>query len=290
MPGSDGWFALPGSLNERVLKEILAGGQSFLWEQDPESGEWWGHWENHSARIRYRRRRAEILPGPDTTADDCLLYWGDETAHRTWRNTLPWRGDNVLRTAMDAFPGLRLLRQPPGEALLAFLLSSTKPIPQIRVLLQRMAEAFGDSLPGSSRRALPRWARLAGVAETDLRALGVGYRARYIHAVAAELRNRPRNWLEDLNSLSHQEAQRELLSLPGVGTKIADCVLLFGFAKIEAFPIDTWILKVLRQTYGLEDLQPRQLEQFARIHFAPGPGLAQQYLFARVRDVGNRAG
>jgi N-glycosylase/DNA lyase len=283
MPGNDEWFALPGRLNERVLEEILTGGQSFLWEREATTGTWWGHWGRYSGHLRCRHRRAEIRPGPETTPADALVYWGDEHRHRHWRNALPWRGDVRLQAAMTAFPGLRLLRQPPGETLLAFLLSSTKPIAQIRLLLQRLANAFGETLPESTRHRLPTWARLAEVSEPELRELGLGYRARYVHAVAGELRQRPPRWLDQLADLSYPEARGELMALPGIGAKIADCVLLFGFAKIEAFPIDTWILKVLGQTYGLGDLQPRQLEHFAQLHFAPAPGLAQQYLFASIR-------
>jgi len=278
------WTVLPGTLNERVLKEILSGGQSFLWEREASTGEWWGHWETHSAQLRHHRGKVRMRPGPGTTIEDCLRYWGDEAAHRRWRNALPWRGDLELKAAMAAFPGLRLLRQPPGETLLAFLLSSTKPIAQIRMLLQRLAETFGEPLPESSRRAIPHWNRLAAVPETALRELGLGYRAKYVHAVAKELQRRPPQWLDSLAALPYQDGRRALMALPGIGGKIADCVLLFAFAKVEAFPIDTWILKVLRQIYGLSDLHPRQLEHFAQLHFAPAPGLAQQYLFAWIRE------
>ena len=80
-----------------------------------------------------------------------------------------------------------------------------------------------------------------------------------------------------------------LAKLPGVGEKVADCVLLFGAGRLEAFPVDVWILKTMARRYGLEDWKPAPLAQFGRVHFGPLAGLAQQYLFAWERREGRRA-
>ena len=88
--------------------------------------------------------------------------------------------------------------------------------------------------------------------------------------------------------MPYPAAKARLLELPGVGEKVADCVLLFGAGKLEAFPVDTWVLKSLARRYGLDDWKPAQVAHFGRTHFGPLAGLAQQYLFAWERKFGGR--
>jgi N-glycosylase/DNA lyase len=127
---------------------------------------------------------------------------------------------------------------------------------------------------------------LAAIPEAELRACLLGFRARYIAETARFLAAHP-GWLEETETLPYPSAKERLCSLPGVGEKVADCVLLFGAGRLEAFPVDVWILKTLARRYGLEDWRPPQLAQFGRAHFGPLAGLAQQYLFAWERK--NRA-
>ena len=115
-----------------------------------------------------------------------------------------------------------------------------------------------------------------------MRACQFGFRARFIHQTACFLAAHP-GWLEATEALPYPEAKERLCSLPGVGEKIADCVLLFGAGRLEAFPVDTWILKAMAARYGLHGWKPAQVAQFGRAHFGPLAGLAQQYLFAYER-------
>lgn len=110
----------------------------------------------------------------------------------------------------------------------------------------------------------------------------MGFRARFIHQTAQFLTAHP-GWLEATEVLPYAAAKERLLSLPGVGEKIADCVLLFGAGRLEAFPVDTWILQAMAARYGLSGWKPAQVAQFGRAHFGPLAGLAQQYLFAYER-------
>ena len=118
--------------------------------------------------------------------------------------------------------------------------------------------------------------------EIRLRAAKLGYRARYIYQTARFLAERP-GWLETIEVAPTEEARIRLLELPGVGRKIADCTLLFGAGRLEAFPIDTWVEKILTHSYQLEGWKLTQLQDFARIHFGNSSGYAQQYLFAAAR-------
>ncbi len=132
---------------------------------------------------------------------------------------------------------------------------------------------------------LPTWIELAAVPEAELRACLLGFRARYIHQTAQFLAAHP-GWLEETEHLPYAEAKARLCLLPGVGEKVADCVLLFGAGRLEAFPVDTWIIKAMARRYALDGWTPAQVAHFGRVHFGAHAGLAQQYLFAYERAQG----
>jgi N-glycosylase/DNA lyase len=182
---------------------------------------------------------------------------------------------------MEAWRGLRILRQEPDEALLAFLCSSNKQVAQIRVMVAELADRLGEPLAGGFR-ALPPWARLARASEADLRACRLGYRAAFIRDTARRLAERP-DWAAALAGLPTPELESRLAELPGVGPKVAACVALFGFGRLDAFPVDTWIDRMLAEGYGLAGWNRRQLARFGAVHYGPSAGLAQQFLFAAAR-------
>lgn len=216
-------------------------------------------------------------------------------------DTLPWRSDPHLAQCIAAFPGLRIPRQPFGETLLCFLCSATKQIVQIKEMVALLAKNHGEEIckaeslippclvggisdPALHFHALPTWATLAKIPEDTLRQCLLGFRARYIAATAQYLAAHP-GWLEETEQLPYPEAKQRLMELPGVGAKVADCVLLFGAGKLEAFPVDTWILKAMARRYDLDGWKPAQIVHFGRKHFGPLAGLAQQYLFAYERAL-----
>ena len=110
--------------------------------------------------------------------------------------------------------------------------------------------------------AVPAWEVLATIPERTLRDCLLGFRARFIHQTAVFLADHP-GWLEETELMPYAAAKERLCSLPGVGEKIADCVLLFGAGRLEAFPVDTWILKTMSARYGLTGWKPAQVAQFA---------------------------
>ncbi|MCU0791852.1 MAG: hypothetical protein MUE42_03135 [Opitutaceae bacterium] len=154
-------------------------------------------------------------------------------------------------------------------------------------MLARLAARHGRVLTPATAHApawhaLPTWAELAAVPEPALRACALGFRARHVAGIAAFLAQNP-GWLETTEHAPYPEAKARLLELPGVGEKVADCVLLFGAGRLEAFPVDTWIIKAMERRYGLEGWTPPQIAHFGRVHFGPQAGLAQQFLFSHER-------
>ncbi len=311
-PATSGWsdwqILSPGlTLGDAVLAETLDGGQAFRWHRD--DGIWTGIFADHIIRLTLLDGAAAPSPRSDQSATRASrlhgqLHWsvpvalaesaGPALAHYfdgsrdtvALADSLPWRSDAHLAACLAAFPGLRILRQPFGETLLGFLCSATKQIVQIKQMLALLAERHGATVvPGCHR--LPTWGELALIPEPELRACQLGFRARFISQTARFLASHP-GWLEETEALPYAAAKGRLCSLPGVGEKIADCVLLFGAGRLEAFPVDTWILKAMAARYGLHGWKPAQVAQFGRAHFGPLAGLAQQYLFAYERQFGGR--
>lgn len=289
--GWSGWQALPGwAPAPDVLAETLVGGQAFRWSRatDPADGETWtGVWSDHVVQLRLRDGAlAWRAPRPIESRVAAALprYLGVDVGWAARADALPWRSDTHLARCLTEFRGLQLLRQPFGETLLAFLCSATKRIVQIRAMLALLAERHGAPIAGSPGgvRRLPTWAELAAVPERDLRACQLGFRARHVRGTALFLAAHP-GWLEETEAAPYAAARERLVGLPGVGGKVADCVLLFGAGRAEAFPVDTWILQALARHYGLDGWKPEQVARFGRAHFGPDAGFAQQFLFAWER-------
>lgn len=191
--------------------------------------------------------------------------------------------DPPLAEAVAACRGLRLLRQDPWECLASFILSSTKQIVQIRQIVATLCARFGEPVT-APEGAAPAWGfpsatRLAACTEAELRSCKAGFRAPYLLGAARAVAE-GRVDLDDLTRVPLAEARSRLMSLPGVGRKIADCVLLFAGGFGQAFPVDVWVLRALRELYpNCRRMPPRRLLAFCEAHFGPYAGYAQQYLF-----------
>ena len=280
-----------------VLAEQLDGGQAFRWNRQADQS-WLGQWGREVIALRLNSGGVLEWSGPASNESSLAVrrYLAcDDLTHDEACATLPTRSDAHLATCLAAYPGLRILRQPFAETLLAFLCSATKQIVQIKQMLALLAERFGTPLDCpicnhngyKPEAALPTWEQLAEVSEADLRGCLLGFRARYIKGTAEFLSAHP-GWLAETEQRSYTEAKTRLLTLPGVGEKIADCVLLFGAGRLEAFPVDVWMIKVMARRYELTDWKPAQVAHFGRVHYGPVAGLAQQYLFAWERAHGSR--
>ena len=195
--------------------------------------------------------------------------------------------DAPMRQAVGACRGLRLLRQDPWDCLASFILSSTKQIVQIQQIIGLLCERYGEPISAPEgeppARAFPCPARLSALSERELRACKMGFRAPYLLATAREVFD-GRIDLGHLYRLDVTEARERLMALPGVGRKIADCVLLFAYGFQDAFPVDVWVMKALRQLY-FPRRQPsaKRLLRFTESYFGSNSGYAQQYLFHYMR-------
>jgi N-glycosylase/DNA lyase len=271
-----------------ALAETLDGGQMFRFNKNAD-GAWTGIWGDYVARVRAGQSGAIEVSFPkgrsaETMPALCRLM-GLERPYATYYASLPRGIDPVIDRAMRACEGLRIVNLPLGEALLSFLCSPMKRIAQIKLVLENIAAAFGtEIMPGVY--TLPTWEMLAEVNEDDLRRCKLGYRAKSIAGTARRIAEDP-EFLAEVESLNYAEARKKLEELPGVGGKIADCVLLYsGVGLLQPFPVDTWILKAMSDLYGLKGWEPEQTALFGRRHFGNLAGLAQQFLFVYARKGG----
>ena len=176
--------------------------------------------------------------------------------------------DLFLREAVLEAAGVQILTQDLWETLVSFVISQNNNIPRIKKLVAALCKQFGDrrQLAGHEFYTFPTWERLAG---QDLSGLGLGYRDKYVEQLAQNVTD-GRIDLHELTGMETEQARTYLKSIHGVGNKVADCVLLFGLHRVEAFPVDTWIRQVIDEHYG---------GKFPVEHYDGHAGIIQQFIF-----------
>lgn len=200
--------------------------------------------------------------------------------------------DPHIVDAVRCTGGLRIVRQDPWECLISYICAQNANIPFITRMIENMCRAAGTPITapdGTIHYAFPTPEALSLLTLEEKRGCTLGYRAPYIHKTAATVAADP-GWADRIREMSFEEARQALMVYPGIGPKVADCVLLFGFQKYESFPVDTWMRMIMHRLYGVgcpeKSLTPAEYERirrFAQEHFGPYAGYAQEYLFA-VRE------
>ena len=270
------------------LAATLTSGQAFRWKLV--DGWWVGVIGRHWLRLQ------QSSHGIVAQVAESVSDWGWLGSYLQWQvdfdaiiGTFPT--DDAMQAAVARCRGLRLLRQDPWECLASFICSSTKQIVQIQQIIGLLCERFGIPVVVPPEHT-PQWSfpsaeTLAAAGEKDLRECKMGFRAPNLLKTAQQIASGAVD-LHALQSLSVDEARARLVALPGVGRKIADCVLLFAYGFDQAFPVDVWITKALRQLYfPRRRPNAKRLLKFSQTHFGPHAGYAQQYLFHYMR-VANR--
>jgi N-glycosylase/DNA lyase len=268
------------------LDATLASGQAFRWRQRDAGwagvvGGRWVYLENSAAGIN----AASNATGGDHGWDWLVHYLQANVILDDILHTFP--DDRPLGESVAACRGLRLLRQDPWECLASFICSSTKQIVQIQQIIELLCQRHGEPIVTPAARSpefsFPSPARIASLSEADLRSCKMGFRAPYVREAAHAVETGGLD-LEHLRTLPCSVARAALMELPGVGEKIANCVLLFAYGFPEAFPVDVWIMRALRQLYFPKRRPtPNRLRRFVETYFGPNAGYAQQYLFHFMR-------
>ena len=198
--------------------------------------------------------------------------------------------DKTVSEAVARYPGLRLLRQEPFQCCVTFIASANSNIQKIRSSLERLCAMFGSNIrfDGMQFCLFPKPHRLAGV---NMDGCGLGYRARYVKESSSMISNGVIDF-KRIKKMNYHAAKEELMAMPGVGNKVADCILLFSLDKYEAFPLDRWIVRMLQKRYPkifdidgpLTDRRYETIHDRAAEYFGPYAGYAQQFLFKMQRE------
>ena len=260
------------------LRATLDCGQVFHWREQPD-GSWEGLIGAEHAVVRQAGTGLEIRRGGRETAARYFALDHDLAAI-----CAGFPRDETMLAALDFCRGLRMIRQPAWECLATFITSSMKQVAHIRQMSHALRARFGRAMRGTDLRAYPEPQMLGSASETDLRACGLGYRAKNLRATAQRVASGEAD-LEAWRRLDDDALRDALCTLPGVGRKVANCVMLFGYERLAAFPVDTWIQRILKKSYwrGGGRPTPLVLERRLAQRFGPHAGYAQQYLFHHAR-------
>lgn len=178
-----------------------------------------------------------------------------------------FRTDKYISSALDEFYGIRILHQEPWEALCSFIISQNNNIPRISGIIERLCESFGTHAQGGGY-GFPDAAAMSRLTENDLSVLRAGFRNKYLIDAAKKVAEGEIS-LEEIKLMPIEQARAELMKIKGVGPKVAECTLLYGFGRLEAFPVDVWVKRIMAEMYA--DGLPECTKNYE--------GIAQQYLF-----------
>jgi N-glycosylase/DNA lyase len=275
------------------LDATLCCGQTFRWEKHED---WW--YSVVKGKIIKIRQTSNRLVFENVDSGFIKAYFRlDDDLLKIYSQISK---DEHIRRAISAFRGLRILRQDPWECLISYICATYKSIAAIEHMLFNFSRRFGEKIhfDGLDFHMFPTPRKLARVHPDDLAKCGLGYRTRYVHETA-KIINKNELKFEGLKNATYQEAKAELVKLPGVGLKVADCVLLFSLEKLEAFPIDVWIKRAITEHYAryfqkelilrttskrsLTSMDYEKLNAFGRIYFGGYAGYAQEYLYHHER-------
>jgi len=202
--------------------------------------------------------------------------------------------DKTTKIAVKKYLGLRLVRQDPFQCVISFIVSSNSNIQKIKQSLEKITVKFGRKIKfdGKEFHVFPKPKEIANATIQEIQNCGVGYRAKFIIDAARMIESRQID-LESLVKCNYQGAKKTILTIPGVGNKVADCILLFSLDKLDAFPLDRWMIRILEKYYPKKfELETKSLteKQYDMMHekivnyFGPYAGYAQQFLFKMERD------
>jgi N-glycosylase/DNA lyase len=275
------------------LDFTLCCGQTFRWEKRTDW--WYGVVGEKAFKIRQDGKELEF---ENVDAEFVKEYFGlhDDLP----KITVQIAKDEHIRRAIQMFEGLRILHQEPWECLISYICATFKNIAAIKHMLLNLSRHYGEetTFDDSGSYIFPTPERLAKASVAELADCGLGFRAKHVLETAIKVQEEGFDF-DHLRRICYEEAKAELVSFPGVGLKVADCILLFSLGKFEAFPIDVWMKRVILRHYSeqlpndliakiickdsLTDSEYKKLNLFGREYFGQYAGYAQEYLYHHER-------
>lgn len=265
-------------------KHIFECGQSFRWKVED---------DNSYTTIAYgkvlnvKRENNDIIMN-NTNLDDFYNIWYnyfdlgrdyDEIKEELSK-------DPILKEAIRFGEGIRILNQEPFETIISFIISANNQIPRIKKSIELISRNYGEKIEGTEYYSFPKAEKLAEAKPEDLKEIcRVGFRAERIVETSKIIASGGLD-INKIYELPKEEGKELLLKLPGVGNKVSECILLFGFKKSDAFPVDVWVKRVMEFFYLKEDTDVKLIGDYGAKLFGSLAGFAQQYLFYYARELG----
>jgi len=206
--------------------------------------------------------------------------------------------DETVKKSVKQYEGLRIFKQDPFQCMISFIISSNSNIQKIKNSLEKISKKFGKKVKIQNKEffLFPKPEKLANASIEEIKKCGVGYRAPFIKQASKMIVLKKINF-KYLEKCNYEEAKKNICVIPGIGNKVADCILLFSLNKLEAFPLDTWMIKILEKYYSNQfNIETKTIteKQYQILHekivnyFGPYCGYAQQFLFKMERENYNK--
>ena len=269
-------------------EHIFECGQCFRWNEEPD-GSYTGIFGHNVLNVK--EEKDIVITGicDGNIEDICKNYFDLDRNYEEIKETLSLIDDN-MKESIKYGEGIRILNQDLWEMIISFIISANKNIPRIKGIIERMSAKYGQEIKfrGTSYYTFPTIDELSQASVKDLKDLGLGFRDRYVYETTKKIKEGKIN-LENLKQEPTNEVRKQLLTLTGVGPKVADCIMLFSTLKrFDVFPVDVWVRRVMNDLYiHNEDetkVNKKQIQEIARDKFGALEGIAQQYLFYWKRE------
>ena len=266
-------------------KHIFECGQCFRWNEQKD-GSYTGVFRNNVINVKKQAEKIffkGICKG--NIKDECKKYFDLDTNYDNIKSRLS-NVDDYLKTSIKYGEGIRILNQDLWETLISFIISANNNIPRIKGIIERISKSYGKKIVWNSNEyyTFPTPQELSKASVEDLRKLGLGFRDVRVYKTTKIINENPDKLKKLADEKDVNKLKEELLQFPGVGPKVADCIMLFSTLKrLEVFPIDVWVLRVMNELYIKNEdeakINKKEIEQLAKTKYGNLAGIAQQYLF-----------
>lgn len=265
------------------LRDIFECGQCFRWKKEND-GSYTGVVKNGVLNVNKIDNKVIFKGIVDEEIESICNNYFDLSRDYTEIKEIISKDDENMKKAIEYGKGIRILNQDPWEMLISYIISAANNIPRISKSIENLSEKFGTSVKVNETTyyLFPTPSQLSKATMDDLRACNLGFRDKYVYGATKLVLEGKINF-EELKTMKYEDAKKKLMEIPGVGAKVADCILLFSLNKKEAFPVDTWIKKVMNELY-VDSTNITKINQYAIQRFGKYAGIAQQYLFYYKRE------
>ena len=273
------------------LTHIFECGQCFRWNRQPDNS-YTGVIKDAVLNVKQEKDKVIIKGKSEKDLKEvCIEYFDLHEDYRKIKKELS-KIDENLKKSIQYGEGIRILKQDFWEMIISFIISANNNIPRIKGIIERISKKYGKEIiwNGNSYYTFPTPEELHSASIEDLRSLGLGFRDVRVYETTNMIYSKKVD-LEELKNIKDVEILREkLLELPGVGPKVADCIMLFSLKKLEVFPIDVWVRRVMSELYfNIENnektIAPKEIQKLAKEKYGNLAGIAQQYLFYWRREA-----